>query len=385
VYEFDITDMRHLASDRWRSTSETKPIFVEGKTMVGAREYWAAGIAAWAVVLGLVCESALGREGKSPIPPRDVKLMIHSQKISAEAGKYVLLPPLSSLTEGDAVPWYEKAVKALPDKKSYDQIRQWQKMPIDQLPADQVEQGLKAYIESFRCVAQAIKCRQCHWPTWTPGTPVANLEEYMRLASAIRLWARLELSNSEYDGAILALQTGFGMARQLGQGSSAGQAQLAVAIGGRMCNEIEEFVQIEGAPNLYSALAGLPRPFVDMERAIENEKNTASSEAVGKLASKQFERQIKMTYELYRAGAKGLDIGVAGLQCVEAIRSYAASHGGQLPQNLAEITEVSVPKDPVSGVAIPYTRRGAAAVLQPTAAVFGVVKVESRYEIVVKN
>jgi hypothetical protein len=353
--------------------------------MVGAREHWAAGIAAWAVVLGLVCESALAREGRSPIPPRDVKLMIRPQKISAEAGKYALLPPLSSLTEGDAVPWYEKAVKALPNKESYAQVQQYWKTPIDKLPADQVEHVLKAYVESFKCVAQAVKCRQCNWPAWTPGARPANARDYTCVDSAIRLWARFELSDGAHDGAMLALQTGFGMARQLGQASSPEQTEAAIGIATMLCRVIEEFVQSEEAPNLYSALAGLPRPFVDMEKVIEGAKKVASAGGSDKVPGQQFESRMKSTYDLYRAQAKGLDTALVALQCVEAIRSYARAHAAQLPPSLAEITEVSVPKDPVSGVAIPHTRTGGAAVLQPTAAVFGVVKVQIRYEITVKN
>jgi hypothetical protein len=311
--------------------------------------------------------------------------MIRPQKISAEADKYALLPPLSSLTEGDALPWYEKAVKALPGKESDAEVQQYWKTPIDKLPADQVEQVLKAYVESFKCVAQAVKCRQCNWPAWTPGARPANAREYTRLGSAIRLWARLELSNGVHDGVMLALQTGFGMARQLGQAPSPAQTEVAVGTATMLCRVIEEFVQSDETPNLYSALAGLPRPFVDMEKVIEGAKKVASAGGAGQVSGQQFESQVKSTYDLYRAQAKGLDSTLAALQCVEAIRSYAGAHAGQLPQSLAEITEVSVPKDPVSGVAIPYTRTGVAAVLQPVAAVFGVVKVETRYEIVVKN
>jgi hypothetical protein len=259
------------------------------------------------------------------------------------------------------------------------------KMPIDQLPADQVEQVLKAYLESIKCVAQAVKCRQCNWPAWTPGARVTNAEEYMRLGSAVRLWARLELSNGAHDGAMLALQTGFGMARQFGQAPSPAQVETGIESARMICRVIEEFLQSEGAPNLYAALGGLPRPLVDVEKVIESAKKVASAGGPGKVSGQQFESQMKSTYDLYRAQAKGLDIALASLQCVEAIRSYAGSHGGQLPQNLADITEVSAPRDPMSGVAIPYTRTGAAAVLQPTPAVFGAVRVESRYEITVKN
>ncbi len=344
--------------------------------MVCVRETRIVGVVAWAVVLSLICQSALGRE---------TKLTIYPQKMSAEVGKYSLLPPPASLTDGDAVPLYEKAVKALPDKTKDDQIRQWLKMPIEQLPADEVEQVLKAYIESIKCVAQAVKCRQCNWPAWTPGTQVTDLEEYRRLAFGIRLWTRLELSNAQYDGALLPMQTGFGMARQLGQGPTLIQLQIGVATASVLCREIEQLVQMEGSPNLYSSLANLPRPFLDPEKAIETERKAALLQFSGKLSSKELESRMKPTHDRTRAIAKRMDSDLAALQCVEALRSYAAAHAGQLPQTLTEITEVSVPKDPMSGAVFRYSRTGSAAVLESTVSTGGQKSDEVRYQITVKN
>lgn len=329
--------------------------------MMRLRKNLTVGAATWVLLLGTICPSAPGRQAKSVAPPRDEKLVLHPQKISAEAGKYSLLPPPASLVEGDAFPWYEKAAQALPGKKSADQVVQYLKMPIDQLPVDQVEQFLKQYLESFKCAAQAVKCRECKWPTWKAETVMAKNEEYRRLAFAVRLWARLENSRGESEGALLALQTGFGMARQMGQTPNLPQLQMGVASAGVLCREIEQFVQMEDAPNLHSALAALPKPLVDVEKAIKNADDRT------------------------RALARKLDSDLAILQCMEAIRSYAASHGGQLPQTLADIKEVSLPNDPMCGAAYRYTRTGATAALESTVPAGGEKRDEVHYQITVKN
>lgn len=342
------------------------------------RKDWIVRITAGAIVLSGVCPSVLGRDV--------IKLVVRPQKVSAELGQYPLLPPQASLTEGDAVPLYEKAVKALPDKTSDDQIREWLKMPIDQLPADQVEKVLAQYLESLKWTAKAVKCRECNWPAWTPGAQVANLQEYRRLAFGIRLWARLELSNAQYDGAMLAMQTGFGMARQLGQAPTLIQLQVGVATAAVLCREIEQLAQREGAPNLYSSLAGLPKPFVDAEKVIESEKKAAASSGLlGRLASKHSESVTKPAYDRTRVLGKRLESDLALLQCIEAIRAYVASHSGQLPQTLGEITEVSVPKDPMCGEAFRYRRTASTAVLESTAPAGGEKSDEVHYEITVKN
>jgi hypothetical protein len=58
-----------------------------------------------------------------------------------------------------------------------------------------------------------------------------------------------------------------------------------------------------------------------------------------------------------------LDRRFAALRCIEAIRLYAAAHGGKLPVTLADIKEVPLPIDPVSGKGFGYKLVGAKALL----------------------
>jgi hypothetical protein len=53
-----------------------------------------------------------------------------------------------------------------------------------------------------------------------------------------------------------------------------------------------------------------------------------------------------------------LDRRVAALRCIEALRLYAAAHGGKLPAKLSDITEVPVPDDPVTGKGFLYEVNG---------------------------
>jgi hypothetical protein len=58
-----------------------------------------------------------------------------------------------------------------------------------------------------------------------------------------------------------------------------------------------------------------------------------------------------------------IDRRIAGLRVVEAVRLYAAAHGGKLPATLADITDVPVPDDPVHARPFGYTVEGDKAVL----------------------
>lgn len=54
---------------------------------------------------------------------------------------------------------------------------------------------------------------------------------------------------------------------------------------------------------------------------------------------------------------------IAALRIVEALRMYAASHDGKLPEKLNEVTEAPIPLDPTTGNAFEFSREGDAAVI----------------------
>ncbi len=327
----------------------------------------------WLVLVGTVCGPAMGR---------DVKLAIRPQKASADLGEYALLPPQASLTDGDAVPVYEKAIKALPPDTDWGQIHDWLALPAAQLPLQEVQRVLEGHRESLKEVAKAARCRECKWLKMTPGEAMANLPQYRMLGFVVRLQTRYEIAQKDYEEALLALQTGFAIGRHLTQAPTLVQFLVGVSVASIMCAEIETFAQADDAPNLHAALAALPTPFTDVEKAIQKERSV--SLGLAELVNKQVANQIKASHDGVRGLAKRLDRDLAASQCIEGIRSYAASHGGQLPQTLADVTEVSVPKDPATGEAFHYTRTEAMAVLESPAPA-GDEKGELRCEITVKN
>ena len=318
-------------------------------------------------------------------PRLEVKLVLRPQKVPAELGKFSLLPPEESLNDGDAVPLYEKAAKALPDKAGDKQILKWLEMPIDQLPVEQVEQTLGQYMESLKYVARAVKCRQCNWPQGQPGKEIADQQGFRRLASVIRLWARLEIASGGYDGAVLALQTGLGMGKHLGQAPTIMEILTAVGVGGAMCIEVEEFVQRKDSPNLYLALAG-PAKTICEYREGYRERNESGVGAVERQSIRQADGEpVENGLRSSTAECEENRCPSGGFEYVEAIRLYAAIHGGQLPGTLTEITENPAPKDPISGGLFQYTRTGSTAVLESAIPPGGNERHKVHYEISVRN
>ena len=65
-----------------------------------------------------------------------------------------------------------------------------------------------------------------------------------------------------------------------------------------------------------------------------------------------------------RAAVARCDREFALLRILEALRIYGATHGGQLPKSLDDVTEVPIPEDPYTGRPFKYTLRGDAALLE---------------------
>lgn len=332
------------------------------------------------VILSLaVIPANAGRFTSGPL-----ELAVYPAKVPELAEKYSLLPKADKQTDADAVPLYEKAIQAMPRGRTQEkQIREWLKLPVEQLPQKQVEEAIQKHIESLRLVARAARCKQCNWPKWKPGTMPPDLSEYRSLSFLLELRARLEIVRRGYDEALLTMQTAFGMARHLGQASTCTQAMVGTAIGGMMCKEVELFIKGKDSPNLYWALDNLPRPLADVKIAIENER--ANLKDYNFLVRRQFEKMLKPAHDRMLFIAKRLENNLNALQCVEAIRNYAAAHDGRLPEKLSDISDLVLPTDVMNDKAFRYHRTATGAVLRSEIPEGGEEGDVVRYQVVLKK
>jgi hypothetical protein len=313
------------------------------------------------------------------------KLTIYPAKAGELVKEYQLIPKAEDQIDGDAVPLYEKAAKLIPEDFNQQQIREWLDQPVEQFPQQQAEEMLQKYLEVLKLMTRAAKCKECNWPQWKPGEQVENLTEYRKLAFILELWARLQISRGGHEGAAISIRTGFGMARHLGQGPTIIQGLVGAAVGGLMCQELEQYLQGQDSPNLYQALADMPRPIVDVEKAIENEKKVDLDLPPNDIRHDQTAEQREATFDRVRLISKRLDNNLNGLQCVEALRHYAATHAGQLPQALDDIKDLEIPKDLMSSKAFEYHRTATGATLRSAIPEGGTERDTVHYEIVLKK
>jgi hypothetical protein len=320
-------------------------------------------ICALIISLGLVSAGA----GKAPTrrsnaAAQPVELTLQAAKAPEPNDKYQLLPQAGEQSDCNAVSLYQDAVKALP--KDAKDITRWRRTPRGELPVEQVQAELKRFEPSLKLVERAARCKRCKWPAVQLGEMPANHSEFLVIAQALALQARLDIAQKKYDSAIHTVQTGVGMARHIAEGPTLIHGLVGVAVGTLALNEAEYLIDAPDSPNLYCALQALPRPLIDLTGQMDAEIANIKSQYLNPLARIAMKQQLEPAHDRARVLTKKLDRQVEALQCIEALRLYAAGHDGKFPNQLSDVTEVNVPADPLSGKPFVYKRSGDKAVLE---------------------
>jgi hypothetical protein len=135
---------------------------------------------------------------------------------------------------------------------------------------------IKAPSGIFGMLERGARCESCDW-----DIPIREQEFYSILlpdiqtarssASIIAARARLEIADGNYDEAVHTLQTGYAFGRHVAHGPTLIQGLVGVSIATQMSSQVETLLQQPGAPNLYWALASLPRPLIDFAPGYEGE------------------------------------------------------------------------------------------------------------------
>jgi hypothetical protein len=217
-----------------------------------------------------------------PQPPEPIKLTLSPAGESSPALKFLLLPELSEQTPGNAVVEYYRAFSPewWANVRKRDVMEKVEKVlttPLAELKDSDVKWLMT--LKALREVDRGARRAYCDWEM------VPHLKEdgiYLQLpdVQAMREFgtflaarARLEMAEGRLDQAVYTLQTGFALGRDVGNnGPTLVQALVGNAIANLMVAQLDELLRQPGAPNLYWALTGLPRPFIDLRKPLDGEK-----------------------------------------------------------------------------------------------------------------
>jgi len=312
------------------------------------------------LVISLTALSAGARRATAGRSSGPVEMTLQAAGVPEPNDKYGLVLQADEQGDCNAVALYEEAVKALP--KDTKNITRWRKTAPEELPVKQVRAELKRFEPSLKLVEQAARCSKCQWPDGQTGMMFGN--QYLTIAQARGLQARLDIAQKKYDSAIHNLQTGIGMARHVADGPTLIHGLVGAGVGALALKEAEYLIGAPDSPNLYWALESLPKPLIDLSGQMDAEMANIESQYLNPVTRIAMKRQLELAHERVRVVTKKLDRQAAALQCIEAVRLYAARHDGRFPNQLSDITEVSIPVDPLSGKGFVYKRSGSEAVLE---------------------
>ena len=215
---------------------------------------------------------------KSDSSIRIVELKVNPAAEPVPAMSLRLHPSLLERKSGNAVPFYYRAVASLPAKYQ-DEIRpnidKWLGTNISALPLEEVKKTLQILQGSLRETSKATRRSYCHWEMPLEdgmSMLLPELSGFRNLIYGVRLQARMQMAEHRLEAALNSLQTMFAMSWDMGQGPTIIQSLVATAMGQMAIQDAELFMQQPGAPNLYWALAMMPKPLVSMREAIEREQ-----------------------------------------------------------------------------------------------------------------
>jgi hypothetical protein len=232
-------------------------------------------------------------------PPNVVLIRPAAEPVPAL--KYRLLPERRELIPGNAAIFYHRAIedqyqkhyrqalqarfaKKPPGEATADEEAHgvWLTQPLASLPRDKVNEYLTAHASSLHEVELGARREFCNWEFQHRDEGfnllIEDIQQVRGLARLLILKIRFEIVEGRVDSALHWIRTGVVLARHVNESTTLIQSLIASAITTQMAGTLEEFVQMAGAPNLYWALANLPRPFIDISQAMEGEKYVLEKE-----------------------------------------------------------------------------------------------------------
>ncbi len=95
-----------------------------------------------------------------------------------------------------------------------------------------------------------------------------DIQEARTLARILVLKIRYQLSKNDFDGAFSSITDGLRLAEFVGQGESLIVKLIGTAIQNMMRDQITKAISTPGCPNLYWALASIPRPLLNVRESV---------------------------------------------------------------------------------------------------------------------
>jgi hypothetical protein len=196
------------------------------------------------------------------------------------AFQYRLLPLAVELRDGNAVPIYLRLVHEQSDaarKRWMETPRPWTDLPIDQVPWSEARGLVKDMRRFFQQMDLGARRRTAEWNyTLDQGTVVdlllPDVQSMRQYVPLLVLRSRMHIVDGHFAAAVDSLATGFAFSRHVAEAPTLINGLVAIACANQFADCVADFIERPKAPNLYWALTALPRPLIDLRKALEYEQ-----------------------------------------------------------------------------------------------------------------
>ncbi|WP_165226355.1 hypothetical protein [Aquisphaera insulae] len=210
--------------------------------------------------------------------PREARLSIAPARLPVPALKHRLLPPVAEQGPGNAATVYLAAFPAGAEV-DFDTVEGFLATPLDDLPKTGAASYVARFADALRLLDVAGHRSFCQWDDAIREEGLRLSLRHVRngrlLGRLLALRIRLEIRDGRHDDALRSLQAGFALARAYNTGTPFLYAMASSDSDGIekvLFDVLREWAEAPGSPNLYWALANLPRPFHDPRQALEIEE-----------------------------------------------------------------------------------------------------------------
>jgi hypothetical protein len=212
-------------------------------------------------------------------PAKPIQITLHPQAAPIPSLKYRLLPTRLDQKRGNAAVYYGKVTaeetKFFSDKKIRDELDDWQDTPLAELRGGKAKLPSRGHIEDT--IRRGAVCMDCDWLLPIDEGPyyqmmLSEVQQTRGFGRILAVRARIQIADHEYDDAITTIQTAYALGRHVASGETLVNGLVGIAICNIMNQQVREYVQQLGAPNLYWALTALPSPMIDMQLGMDVER-----------------------------------------------------------------------------------------------------------------
>ena len=288
-----------------------------------------------AVIMGLLAGVSLSQE-KPPASPKSnpvpiFKLKIHPKDEPSPALRYTLFPDTRELVHGNAAQTYYRAFSpdwmSFRNNKEYtDNQDKWLSCPLSALDENKIRIP-SGFLDQIH---DATRKSYCDWDMYAKlrkdgfNMLLPDLQAMREISKALALDCRLQLKKGNIDKAMLDVKAGLTLSHHLGSGPTLIQGLVAIAAGSMMFPRLDEILQQEKAPNLYWALASLPRPLLDFRTCVGGEaiimdhlfpgfREMLYSGKIRALSNDELEKMLKLMMNMLQQSDKGYTMYHAAL------------------------------------------------------------------------